>query len=284
MGNENVQSQSILSRLGVTSASIHPSTNASSKGVVRAAAAMAIVMGLHAGPSSAADLTTAITKALGAKDDSRLENTAGVAVTALSFGLMPAKTITEVSGAVAAETLAKPLVVKEKTASYAAGAVATAVGVATVAPPLAGLLLVAQASKTYRFVKDKQAEHLWQTIDSVEQRVATVQAEVKMRLRMEHRVNRSEQSDDVFARDQKQTLERALAESAAGDLSSTIEARISVEVQAAKEGRTIEPWYREFQRVQLAVSPRAKMNAALAGMSAARSEASSNVRPGPTLR
>ena len=123
---------------------------------------------------------------------------------------------------------------------------------ATTAPPLiATYMVLDEVRDTYHFIQERDQRILDEKLVQVSERVARVQREEVMRIRMEERTARA--ALPQFQRDADHERMMVLVQEAQDlGMADQLEVRLEVELAIEQSGQATEPWYAEYKAQQSA--------------------------------
>ena len=243
----------ILSRLGAKSAAVCGHGPNGSKKV--SAAAIGLIAALGATGAMGAEsksvtspvfesIKSAAADSVGIKTgQSGLERKANLAGTAISALLMPEQMIAEAGAEIVAGAIgggaSKSLAIGKHVSEVAT----TAVGIVYGAPVIGAYLVYQQANRTYDFIEEQREQALNEKLADVSERVARIQREETLRIRMQERTARASLPEAQRQAEQDSMLARARLESDQGICSSFVAARLEIENLVVEQGGEPEQWY-----------------------------------------
>jgi ribosomal silencing factor RsfS len=136
---------------------------------------------------------------------------------------------------------------EKETATQRTVALAGTALCASAAAPLIGAYMVyGEVNETYQFIQEREKRALDEKLGQVAERIARVQAEEVVRIRMEERTARA--SLPLQAREADHQHMKALVQEAKEfGLTNELELRLEVEQAAERSGLAPEEWYSEYK-------------------------------------
>lgn len=257
----------ILAKLGVKSVAILGHGPEREAKIGSAAVALSLALGIAAAPAPAAAAdadadaeNSRLGQAFGAVTEVAAETaglnpgipknlqTLSVGAAAASFALAPERTLVEAGVKMVAGAVGGASSNSEGIGQHVAEVAAAAVGVAYAGPLVGAYIVYNQANKTYQFFEDRQEKATAEKLDQVADRVARIQQEERLRIRLDERAQRAAQPESVRSTEQQTMLARAMAEHEQGALSGTVAARLETEKAVIEKGGKPEEWFVAYQR------------------------------------
>lgn len=130
---------------------------------------------------------------------------------------------------------------------HAADLVGAALGAYVMGPVIGAYMVYDQAKDTYTFVQERQQRKLDEKLEQVSERIARVQAEETLRIRIEERLGRHALPEKVRIADHAQMMQMVEFSFETGFIDPALQARIDVEEEVERQGQQVEAWYGAFK-------------------------------------
>jgi hypothetical protein len=134
----------------------------------------------------------------------------------------------------------------ETVAQRAVGIAGSAIRVSAAAPLIGTYMVLDEVRGTYLFIQERDQRQLDEKLEQVSERVALVQREEVMRIRMEERTTRAAQPQSQREADNKRMME-LVQESREFGVMNELEVRLGVEQAIEQSGQPTEAWYSAYK-------------------------------------
>jgi hypothetical protein len=230
----------LLESLGVKSAVVAEHGPSGHRCGLALTAALALAVGAFTAPAQAVEITTPQTEskqqAAPATPDGNGENSALYDAARLTSSLFVGRLMYDED---------EP----ETVAQRAVGITGTALRLSA-APPLVGTYMVLDEVRgTYLFIQERDQRKLDEKLEQVSERVARVQRDEVMKIRMEERVSRAALPQPQRDADHKRMME-LVSESQELGIPSELAVRLEVEQAIERSGQPTEAWYSAYKSHQ----------------------------------
>lgn len=261
MGTGTQWRSSLLERLGVQSAVVVEQGSSGKRHGAALAAALSLAIGcvsigVHASePDECSDNkhSVDIAKAVAAdtlgatpctSDSFKAINIAGDVV---SLAVNPSGKLLSKASQLVVGSAVGAATKSEDGGRHAADLVGAALGAYVMGPVIGAYMVYDQAQNTYTFVQERQQRKLDEKLEQVSERIARVQAEETLRIRLEERVERQSLPDKVRSADQAQLMHLVELSFETGFVDPALQVRIDVEEEVERQGKQVEDWYGVFK-------------------------------------
>lgn len=126
----------------------------------------------------------------------------------------------------------------------------TAIRLSSAAPVIGAYMVLDEAYGTYQFVQEREQRLLDEKLEQVSERVARVQREEVVRIRMEERSTRGALPELLRDADEKRMIALVLDAQATGEILPQLQVRLEVEEAVEKAGKPTEGWYAVYKAQQ----------------------------------
>ena len=130
------------------------------------------------------------------------------------------------------------------------GITSSAIRLSSAAPVVGAYMVLDEAYGTYRFVQEREQRLLDDKLSQVSERVARVQREEVMRIRMEERSQRASLPESQRDADEKRMLALVLEAQETGNVAPNLQVRIEVERAIERAGQPTEGWFEALKAQQ----------------------------------